>query len=134
MKPLSFLFPLAAAAAPTPPTPPTPPAPAADSPSGSHWSFKNGASESEIEIQTTGNVTFDPSSEALYDLHGDGTLRVSERAGKDQRVLTAQRDAVEWRVNGAVRLFDAHGKRWLRAILKARPRTPTPPTPPPPRK
>jgi len=128
MNPLSLLFPVFAAAAPTPPTPPTPSAPAGNTSSGSHWSFKAGASE--IEIQTTGNVTFDPGTDAIFDLHGDGTLRVSERTGKETRELTAQRDGVVWRVNGAVHAFDAEGKTWLRTIVKARPATPTPPTPP----
>jgi len=95
----------------------------------SQWSFKNGASE--IEIQTTGNVTLDPASDALFDLHDNGTLRVSEKAGKDVRVLTAQGTKVTWQVNGTGRPFNADGKDWLRKILKARPATPTPPPPPP---
>jgi hypothetical protein len=134
MNPFSLLFPLAASGAPTPPTPPPPPAPVtapSTAPSTSHWSFKNGASE--IEIQTEGNVTLDPDAAALFDLHGDGTLRVRERTGKDLRELTAQPGTVVWRVNGAPRAFDADGKAWLRKILKARPATPTPP-PAPPRK
>jgi hypothetical protein len=133
MNPLSLLFPLAAAAAaaPTPPTPPTPPAPVANAPTSSEWKFKTGSSE--IEIQTEGNVTFAPDSDAIFDLHGDGVLRVRERDGKDVRTLTASKTGIVWQVNGATRPFDAAGKTWLRKIVKARPATPTPP-PPPPRK
>ncbi|HEX4420527.1 MAG TPA: hypothetical protein VH165_21575 [Kofleriaceae bacterium] len=122
------MFPLFAASAPTPFSPPTPPTPGAPAADGSHWSYKNGASE--IEISTTGNVTLDAGTDALYDLHGDGTLRVTEHTGKEQRELTAQRDAVVWKVNGSVRPFDAAGKQWLRGVIKARPVTPTPPPPP----
>jgi hypothetical protein len=130
MKLLSLLFPVAATAAPpTPPTPPAPAIPVDAAPSNSQWVFKNGASE--IEIQTTGNVTFAPDSDPIFHLHGNGTLRVRERAGKDIRLLTAQRDKVVWRLNENVQPFDAQGKAWLRRILKARPRVPTPPTPPP---
>lgn len=134
MKPFSFLFPLAASAAvPTPPAPPATPPTSATAPSNSQWTFKNGASE--IEIQTEGKVTFDADSAALYDLHGDGSLRVRERDGKDVRLLTAKGDKLSWTVNGTARPFDAEGKAWLRGILKARPATPAPPkTPAPPRK
>jgi hypothetical protein len=66
----------------------------------------------------------------LFDLHGDGTLRITEKAGKDVRVLTAKGTQVTWMVNGTARPFNADGKDWLRQILKARPATPTPPTPP----
>jgi hypothetical protein len=133
MKLLPLLFPVAASAAPpTPPTPPAPPVPVETAPSNSRSVFKSGTSE--IEIQTTGKVTFAPDSEAIFDLHGDGTLRVQERNGKDTRLLTVKRSEVVWRVNGTARAFDAQGKTWLRRILKARPAVPTPPTPPTPSK
>lgn len=128
MNPFSLLFPLATAMSPVPPVPPATPTPVATEPSSSQWVFKSGASE--IEIHTEGNVTFDPASEAIFDLHGDGTLRVREKKGKEIRLLTAQRDEVIWSVNGATRPFDAEGKAWLRRILNARPAVPTPPTPP----
>ena len=135
MNPLSLLFPFAAASPPTPPTPPTPPSPpVAMSPdsdsSNSSWNFKTGASE--IQIQTTGNVTFDPASDAVFDLHGRGTLRVTDRAGKDIRTLIAQGSQITWTVNGKAQPYTAEAKDWLRKIIKARPATPTPPTPPPP--
>lgn len=130
MKLLPLFFPVAAMAAPpTPPTPPATPTPSAPSGgAGSQWTFKNGASE--VQIQTTGNVTLNPDSDPSFDLHGDGTLHVRERDGKDVRQLTARRDGVVWQVNGASRPFDAAGKAWLKKILKARPQTPTPPAPP----
>ena len=124
MKPLLLLFQFAACAAPTPPTPPAPVATSPSSSPSSRWTYKNGANE--IEVQTTGDVTLDPASDALFDLHGNGTLRVSEKARKDVRVLTAEGSRVTWLVNGTARPFNAHGKDWLRQILKAQPATPTP--------
>ncbi|MEZ4364014.1 MAG: hypothetical protein R3B48_27825 [Kofleriaceae bacterium] len=134
MKSLSLLllFTAASAAASPPPTPPTPPSPGVprdSAPASSQWLFKHGASE--IEIRTTGNVTFDAASDALFDLHGDGTLRVNENEGKTVRTLITRGTTVTWKVNGTARPFNASGKSWLRKILKARPTTPTPPAPTP---
>lgn len=129
MKLLSLLFPFAASAAsaaPTPPTPPTPSAPAA--PTVGNWTYKSGSSE--IDIQTTGEVTLDPTSAEVFSIRDDGTLRVQEKTGKDLKLLSAKKGSTVWLVNGKSKPFGADGKTWLRELLKARPATPTPPTPP----
>src|SRR5689334_6986270 len=108
MKLLSLLFPVAMASPPAPPATPTPAPPTASS--DSNWNFQNGASQ--VQIQTTGNVTFDPDSDALFDLHGNGTLRVQEKNGHDVRVLTAQGNEVIYKVNGTVRPYEADAKAW----------------------
>jgi hypothetical protein len=66
----------------------------------------------------------------MFDLHGDGTLRVRERARRHLRLLIAHAADVSWTVDGKVGPFEADGKAWLRRILKARPAVPVPPKPP----
>jgi hypothetical protein len=86
------------------------------------------ASATQVQIQTTGNVTFDLDSEEIFDLHGDGTLFVSERADRTTRTLRARGSSVIYTVNGVTRPFDDDAKDWLRAVLENAP----PPPPPPP--
>ncbi len=132
MKLLAFLLFAAAstaglAAAGPPPAPP-PPAPAPAAPATTSWMFKSGSSE--FEIHTKGNVKLSADSAALFEIEAGGRLRVRERSAKHVRVLTARRDRVVWTVDGKERAFDDEGKRWLRAILEARPATPLPPIAP----
>lgn len=129
MKLLAFLLVAASAAGVAtagPPTPPNPPAPTA--PATSSWAFKNGASS--LEIQATGSVKLSAASEPLFEIEEGGILLVRERRAKHVRVLTARKGAVIWTVDGKERAFDDEGKRWLRAILRARPATPIPPSAP----
>jgi len=80
------------------------------------------------QIQTTGNVTFDVDSEEIFDLHGTGTLFVSQRANHTTRTLQAQGSSVIYTVNGVTRPYDEAAKDWLRDVLAS---APTPPPPPP---
>jgi len=80
------------------------------------------------QIQTTGNVTFDVDSEEIFDLHGTGTLFVSQRANHVTRTLQAQGSSVIYTVNGVTKPYDDAAKDWLRDVLDS---APTPPPPPP---
>jgi predicted dehydrogenase len=84
-----------------------------------------------VEIRTTGTVTLDPASDAIFDLHGDGTLRVREKHGHHVRVLTARSRGVSYQVDGARHAYDDDAKAWLRRVLANEPAPPTPPPPPP---
>lgn len=114
-----------AAAGPLPALPPPPPAPAPAAPTTTSWMFKMGSSE--LEIHTKGGVTLSADSAVPFEIEEGGRLRVRERSAKHVRVLTARKGRVVWTVDGKERGFDDEGKRWLRAILKARPATPLPP-------
>jgi hypothetical protein len=82
----------------------------------------------QISVQTTGNVTFDLDSDDVFDLHGNGTLRVTENDGTTTHFLSARGTQVIYKVNGAARPFDDDAKDWLRGVLAQEP----PPPPPPP--
>lgn len=86
------------------------------------------ASGDQVSIQTTGNVTFDIDSDAIFDLHGNGTLYVFERAGNTTRTLQAQGSSVIYTVNGVTKPYNDAAKDWLRGVLED---APTPPPPPP---
>jgi hypothetical protein len=86
------------------------------------------ASGDSTQIQTTGNVTFDVDSDAIFDLHGTGTLFVSQRANHTTRTLQAQGSSVIYTVNGVTKPYDEAAKDWLREVLDS---APTPPPPPP---
>jgi len=85
---------------------------------------------SQVSVQTTGNVTFDLGSDQVFDLHGNGTLRVTEINGNVIRELVAQGNQVVFTVNGASRPYDEEAKDWLRGIVAALPAPPPPPPPP----
>ena len=84
----------------------------------------------QLQVQTTGNVTFDLASDQIFDLHGDGTLRVTEHNGGTTTTLFTQGSQVTYTVNGANLPYDDDAKEWLRRVLAQRPTPPTPPTPP----
>lgn len=86
------------------------------------------ASADSSQIQTTGNVTFDLDSDQIFDLHGNGTLFVSQRANHTTRTLQAQGSSVIYTVNGVTKPYDESAKDWLRDVLET---APTPPPPPP---
>jgi hypothetical protein len=117
---LSLLFYAAAVAAPTPAC-------------GAPQSASGGTVDagSQIQVQTTGNVTFDLDSDEIFDLHGNGTLRVTERSGSVTRMLFAQGTHVTYTVNGASRPYDDDAKDWLRGVLAQQPAPPPPPGPGP---
>lgn len=83
-----------------------------------------------VRVQTTGHVTFNLSSESIFDLHGDGTLGVTATDGNTTRTLFAQGSVVDVRVNGVAVPYDDAARAWLRDVLSALP--PPPPPPPPP--
>lgn len=87
---------------------------------------------SSVQIQTTGNVTFDLQSEQIFDLHGDGTLRVSELNHGQLRQLWAQGSQVVYQVNGVNAPYDNAARSWLRQVLSSAPPPPPPPPPPAP--
>jgi len=86
------------------------------------------ATGDSTQIQTTGNVTFDTDSDAIFDLHGNGTLFVSQRANHITRTLQAQGTSVIYTVNGVTKPYDEAAKDWLREAIDS---APTPPPPPP---
>jgi hypothetical protein len=83
---------------------------------------------SQISVQTTGDVTFDIASDEVFDLHGDGTLHVTDHTGNTTRTLFAEDDDVIYKVNGVKKPFDEDAKDWLRGVIAQLP----PPPPPPP--
>ncbi|HEX4420525.1 MAG TPA: hypothetical protein VH165_21565 [Kofleriaceae bacterium] len=86
------------------------------------------SSADQISVQTTGNVTFDLDSDQIFDLHGTGTLFVSDKSHTTTKTLQAQGSSVVYAVNGVAKPYDAAAKDWLRGVLASQP----PPPPPPP--